>query len=322
MASVEKQKYVWMNGGLRPWDEANVHILAHTLHYGYGVFEGTRAYSQGDGNCAVFRLDDHLERLMNSAKIMALELPYGVDELRDATLQLIAENEMDSCYLRHLAIIDAGVMGLHPHDNPISVIIAAWPWGAYLGPEALERGVRCRISSFARHFSNSSLVRAKAVGNYVNSILAKREAVGLGYDEAILLDPQGYVTEGSGENLFMVRRGKVRTPQPGSILEGITRDTVFQLAREEGLEVEQGRITRDELYVADEMFLTGTAAEITPINSVDDRQIGAGRPGPITLALQDRFLRAVRGELEQWQHWLAPVPGRDVEVQEPELELA
>ena len=322
MPPVEKSKYIWMNGSLVPWDEANVHVLAHTLHYGYGVFEGTRAYCQADGSCAVFRLDDHLERLMNSAKIMALDLPFDTETLRDATLQLISENEMESCYIRHLAIIDSGVMGLHPQDNPITVVISAWPWGAYLGPEALARGVRCRISSYSRHFPNSALVRAKAVGNYINSILAKREAVGLGYDEAILLDTQGYVTEGSGENLFMVRRGKVRTPQPGSILEGITRDTIFQLASEEGLEVEEGRLTRDELYVADELFLTGTAAEITPINSVDDRSIGTGRPGPITQALQDRFLRTVRGELEQWRHWLEPVPRRGVEAQEPELKLA
>lgn len=307
MAEAPRTNYAWMDGELVPWERATVHILTHSLHYGLGVFEGTRAYQQAGGGTAVFRLDDHLRRLFRSARICNLELPFDLETWREATLQLIAANEHDSCYIRHLAFIGAGVMGLYPGDNPIRASITTWPWGAYLGEEGLRRGVRCKISSFARPHPNAAMTKAKVTGNYSNSILAKREVVAMGYEEAILLDTGGFVAECSGENVFIVRDKVVKTPAMTSVLEGITRDSIMQLARDRGYEVREATITRDELYGADEAFMTGTAAEVTPVREVDNRPIGTGTAGPITLELQDLFFRAIRGEVAEYAHWLTPV---------------
>jgi len=313
MAGVTKTDWVWMDGEFVPWEQATVHVLTHTLHYGFGIFEGTRAYQRSDGGTSVFRLDDHLGRLVNSAHIMQLELPHGRDELRAATLELIARNKLQSCYVRHLAYIGQGTMGIYPGDDPlVRVSIATWPWGAYLGEEGLSKGVRCKISSYNRPYPNSTMTKAKAVGNYVNSILAKREAVSLGYQEALLMDLQGNVAEGSGENLFMARNGKLMTPPINSVLEGVTRRTMLELAVSKGYEIEERTFTRDEVYTADELFMTGTAAELTPIREVDDRCIGSGAPGPITRDLQDTFFAVVAGEVPEWRHWLVDVPTREV----------
>ena len=309
MAGVSKTDWVWMDGEFVPWEDATVHILTHTLHYGFGVFEGTRAYQRSDGGTSVFRLDDHLGRLVNSAHIMQLEMEHGREELREATLELVSRNRLQSCYVRHLVYIGQGTMGLYPGDEPaVRSSITTWPWGAYLGEEGLAQGVRCKISSFTRPFPNSVMTKAKAVGNYVNSILAKREAVSLGYQEALLLDLDGNVAEGSGENLFMVRNGRLMTPPINSVLEGVTRRTMLELAAAKGYEVVERTFTRDEVYTADELFMTGTAAELTPIRSVDDRRIGSGKPGPITQDLQSTFFAIVAGELPEWRHWLADVP--------------
>ncbi|MDH3746066.1 MAG: branched-chain amino acid transaminase [Acidobacteriota bacterium] len=299
--------YAWLDGKMVPLEDANVHIKAHSLHYGLGVFEGTRFYAQSTGGRAVFRLEDHLRRLEGSAKIVQLDMLYGRQELHEASLDLVRKCGLESGYLRHLVFLGAGPMGLYPKGNPIHTSILCWPWGAYLGEEGLSHGIRCKISSFSRHSPNATLLKAKATGNYLNSILAKREAVGSGYDEAILLDAQGNVTEGSGENLFIVRHGRLETPPLTSVLAGITRDTIMQLAIDEGLEVRQQYFARDEVYLADEVFLTGTAAELTPVREVDDRQIGEGRPGPVTRRLQELFFRVIRGQEERYRHWLAPV---------------
>ncbi len=307
-------KYTWFDGEFIPTEAARLHLKTHTLHYGLGIFEGTRAYALSEGGTAVFRLEDHLIRLERSARIVEINLPYDRDTLREASVELVRRNEFESCYLRHIAVLGAGSMGVYPKDNPVQVGIMAWPWGAYLGDEALQQGIRAKVSSYQRHSPNSSLLKAKASGNYLNSILAKREAVRLGYHEAILLDGSGNVAEGSGENLFIVRGGALMTPPLNNVLEGITRDTIMHLARAEGLDVRERTFTRDELYVADEAFFTGTAAEVTPIREVDDRLIGEGRPGPVTLRLQKRFFQAVRGELADWNHWLQPVGDRAAET--------
>ena len=301
---------VWMDGEFVPSDEAQVHVLTHSLHYGFGVFEGTRFYEQLGGGTAVFRLEDHLRRLEQSAHILLLEMPYSRDELRRASLELVRRSGLSSGYLRHLVYLGHGAMGLYPSDNPVKVAIAAWPWGAYLGEEGLERGVRCKISSYTRPAPNSTMTKAKAIGNYVNSILAKREAKALGYDEGLLLDNTGCLSEGSGENLFMVRKGQIKTPPLVSVLEGITRESVIHLARLEGWDVREAPITRDELYTAEEVFMTGTAAEITPVREVDDRRIGTGRPGEITKTIQERFFSAVQGAIPELDGWLAPVASR------------
>ncbi len=297
----------WFDGKLIAEKEAKVHIKAHSLHYGLGIFEGTRFYQQADGGRAVFRLEDHLKRLEGSAKIVELDLLYDRRELTEASLELVRRSGLESGYLRHLIFLGAGPMGVYPSGNPVHTAILCWPWGAYLGEEGLRNGIRCKVSSFSRHSPNAALLKAKATGNYLNSILAKREAIGLGYDEAILLDAQGNVTEGSGENLFIVREGRLETPPLTSVLAGITRDTILNLARAEGLEVREQYFARDELYLADEVFLTGTAAEVTPVREVDDRQIGKGRPGPVTRRLQDLFFRVIRGQEDRYRHWLAPV---------------
>lgn len=307
MSNRPKADYLWFDGEYVPWEAGMVHLQTHTLHYGMGVFEGIRAYEQTNGGSAVFRLDDHLKRLEGSARILEMNLPYDRETLKEVCLELIRRNQLPACYIRPLALLGAGSMGVYPRDNPVQVSIMTWPWGAYLGEEALTKGIRCKVSSYTRHFPNSCLLKAKATGNYINSTLAKREAVRLGYEEAIMLDVNGCVAEGSGENLFVLRDGKLITPPLSSVLQGITRDTIMKLAVAEGLEVYDRAFTRDELYLAEEAFLTGTAAEVTPIREVDDRVIGDGRPGPVTLRLQKRYFQVIRGERPEWKEWLEPV---------------
>ncbi len=300
---VERTEKVWMNGALVAFDEARVGILTHTLHYGLGVFEGIRAY-EGPSGGAVFRLREHVERLLRSAHIMQMEVPFGREALESAVVETLRANGMKEGYVRPLVWLGEGAMGLLPADNPVEVAIAVWPWGAYLGDEGLERGIRAKVSSYTRHHPNIFMTQSKTCGNYVNSILAKREVTRLGYDEAIMLDPDGKVAEASGENVFIVRGGLLKTPPLGSVLDGITRDAVLRIARDEGIEVVEQSFTRDELYVADEAFLTGTAAEVTPIREVDDRRIGAGRRGPLTEKIQTIYFDAVRGRAPRYESWL------------------
>lgn len=303
---VEKVEKIWLDGRLVDWDAAQVHVLTHTLHYGLGAFEGIRCYRRDDGRSAVFRLTEHVERLLASCAIGDLAIPYGRDEITKACLDTVRANRLDECYLRPLAFVGDGAMGLYGRDNPVRLCIAVWRWGAYLGEEGLKNGIRAKISSFTRPGINSTMTKAKLVGNYVNSILAKREVVAAGYDEAILLDAQGYVSEASGENVFMVRRGEVCTPPiGGSILAGITRETILTLCKELGIPAQERAISRDELYTADEVFFTGTAAEVTPVREVDERKIGAGSRGPLTQRLQERFFQVVRGPNELHPEWLA-----------------
>jgi len=301
---MEKAKSIWMNGELVPWDEAKVHVLTHTLHYGLGVFEGIRCYKCVDGRSGIFRLREHIDRLFQSALIAQIEIPFSKEEIEEACKEIVRVNGLDEAYIRPLVFIGEGVMGVHPHDNPIRVAIIAWKWGAYLGEEALKNGTRAKTSSFIRHHPNAMMTKAKICGNYVNSVLAKREVTRLGYDEAILLDPEGYVAEGSGENIFLVKHGIIKTTPPTTILPGITRDTVIKLAKDRGYTVIEERFTRDELYIADEVFLTGTAAEITPVREIDDRPIGNGKPGKITKELQELYFNTVRGKLPQYSHWI------------------
>ncbi len=301
---MEKTEKIWFNGGLVGWDEARVHVLTHTLHYGLGVFEGIRCYLTDDGRSALFRLEDHTERFFASAHVAQMEIPYSKEEINQAIVDTLKTNGLEEAYIRPIAFIGYGNMGLYPGDNPVDVAIAAWKWGAYLGEEGIKQGIRAKVSSFARHHVNVAMTKAKIVGNYVNSILAKREVVSCGYDEAIMLDPDGFVSEGSGENIFIAKEGVLKTPPLTSILKGITRDSVIEIAWELGIEVVEERFTRDELYMADEAFFTGTAAEITPIREVDDRRIGKGRPGPITELIQKVFFETVRGKNTQYNHWL------------------
>lgn len=301
---MEKTKYIWLDGKRVLWDEAQVHVLTHTLHYGLGVFEGIRCYESADGRPAIFRLREHIDRLYQSAHIVQLAIPYSKDEIIAATTGLLAANGMQSGYIRHLVFVGDGMMGLHPGKNAIRVAIAAWPWGAYLGAEGMAKGIRVKISSFVRHHVNAQMTKAKVAGAYVNSILAKREVVAMGYDEALMLDTEGYVSEASGENIFIVSGGVIKTTPLTSVLKGITRDCVLTIARELGYPVVEERFTRDELYVADEAFFTGTAAELTPIREVDDRTIGPGKPGPVTLAIQKRYFEAVKGEDPRHRDWL------------------
>ncbi|MGD8858967.1 MAG: branched-chain amino acid transaminase [Myxococcales bacterium] len=303
---VDKVEKIWMDGELVAWDEARVHVLTHTLHYGLGVFEGIRCYRRSDGRSAIFRLREHVDRLFESAAVADMAICHSRDEIEEACLQIVRQNGLDECYLRPLAYVGAGAMGLYGRDNPIHVTIAAWRWGAYLGDEGLEKGIRAKVSSYNRPGINIAMTKAKIVGNYVNSILAKREVVAAGYDEAIMLDPQGYVSEASGENVFVVKKGRISTPPlGGSILGGITRHTVLTLCAELGLDVTERLISRDELYTADEVFFTGTAAEVTPVREVDERTVGEGARGPITKRLQDRFFQLVRGPEELHPEWLA-----------------
>jgi len=304
---VEKAEKIWMDGELIPWDEARVHILTHTLHYGLGVFEGIRCYVCHDGSSAIFRLGEHVDRLFDSAKIGGFQMPFSKEEIAEACKETLRANALKEGYIRPLAFISEGVMGVHPGDNPIRVAIITWPWGAYLGDEALQRGIRIKTSSFTRHHVNVMMTKAKICGNYVNSVLAKREAVKMGYDEALMLDTEGYVSEASGENIFMVKDGIIKTTPLTSILAGITRDSVIQIAKVKGWPVIEDRFTRDELYVAHEAFFTGTAAEVTPIREVDDRAIGTGGVGPVTKAIQTTFFDMVKGKLDEYRHWLSPL---------------
>jgi branched-chain amino acid aminotransferase len=303
----DRDGFIWLDGNLVPWREARLHFLTHSLHYGMSVFEGVRAYKTDGGPTAIFRLRDHTRRLGSSAHIVQMALPFDQETLDEAQKEVVRANELDSAYIRPLAFYGSEKMGLSTRGSKVHVAIAAWSWGAYLGEEAMARGIRVKISSFTRHHVNISMVRAKVSGAYVNSILANNEATHAGYDEALLLDPEGYIAEGSGENVFIVKEGRLYTPELASCLEGITRDTAMKLARELGIEVREKRITRDEVYCADEVFFTGTAAEVTPIREVDDRKIGAGTRGPVTTLLQERYFDAVHGRLEDHQDWLATV---------------
>ena len=305
---VDKVAKVWLDGTLVDWDAANVHILTHSLHYGVGAFEGLRAYQRESGETAIFRLRDHIDRLFDTCKMILCPPPHTREELEAACIEVLRENGMKDGYLRPLVFVGDGAMGIYAPQNPIRVAIVAWKWGTYLGDDALRDGIRCKISSFQRHHVNVSLAKAKMCGQYTNSVLAKREAKFGGYDEAILLDPNGNVSEGSGENVFILKKGVAYTPDLScSILEGITRDTAMRLLAEQGVKVVETRLTRDQLWLADEVFLTGTAAEITPVREVDDRAIGTGRRGPITEALQQRFFGIVRGHDESHREWLTQV---------------
>jgi branched-chain amino acid aminotransferase len=291
---------IWLDGTLVPFSQAQVHVLTHTLHYGVGAFEGIRAYKRADGKSAIFRLEDHIARLFGSCHICSMDVPYTRAELTAACVETMRVNKMTEAYLRPLVFLGDGELGLGSMGNAVRVAIAVYEWGAYLGEEGLRRGIRAKVSSFTRGALNSTMSKGKICGQYVNSVLAKREAIKSGYSEAILLDGNGLVAEASGENLFIVRRGKLKTPPLSSaILEGITRDTIITLARELGLTVEETTFSRDEMYLADEVFCTGTAAELTPVREIDDRQIGAGECGPVTRKLQDAFFEAVKGRAGQ-----------------------
>ncbi|WP_454762938.1 branched-chain amino acid transaminase [Cupriavidus campinensis] len=306
MSMADRDGKIWMDGKLIEWRDAKIHVLTHTLHYGMGVFEGVRAYKTPAGT-AIFRLKEHTRRLFNSAKIFQMVMPFDEATLEAAQREVVRVNNLESGYIRPLVWIGSEKLGVSAKGNTIHVAIAAWPWGAYLGEEGMERGIRVKTSSFTRHHVNVSLVRAKASGYYINSILANQEATGLGYDEALLLDTEGYVSEGSGENVFIVRNGVIYTPDLASCLDGITRDATLTIARDLGIEVREKRITRDEMYCADEAFFTGTAAEVTPIRELDDRVIGEGRRGPVTQRIQEAFFAAVGGTDEKYQKWLTPV---------------
>jgi branched-chain amino acid aminotransferase len=312
---VEKAKYVWFDGKLIPWDQAQVPLLTHTLHYGLGVFEGIRAYLCADGRTAIFRLPEHIRRLFDSAHVMQIDIPFSQAEIEQACAEILRANGQKEAYLRPLVFVGDGVMGLNPQNNAIRVAVISWIWGAYLGEDGLRLGIRAKISSFIRHHVNIMMTMTKTVGNYVNSILAKREAIQAGYDEAIMLDTEGYVAEASGENIFIVKDGLLKTPPLTSVLPGITRASIITLAQDLGMPVKERRFSRDELYLADEAFFTGTAAEVTPIREVDGRLIGPGKPGPITLKLQEAFFKVVKGEDPRYQQWLTyvvPLPYEDL----------
>jgi branched-chain amino acid aminotransferase len=302
---VEKAKFIWFDGKFIPWEEAQVHILTHTLHYGLGVFEGIRAYQCVDGRTAIFRLKDHIQRLFDSAHVMMIDIPFEQSEVEAACVEILRRNGQKEAYIRPLVFLGEGVMGLHPAGSPIQVAIISWVWGAYLGDEGLRQGIRVKTSSFTRHHVNIMMTKTKTVGNYVNSIMAKLEAVHAGYDEALLLDTAGYICEASGENIFIVKDGTIKTPPLTSILPGITRDCIIALAQDKGLMVKEDRFSRDELYLADEAFLTGTAAEVTPIREVDGRKIGPGHPGPITKEMQESYFASVKGQNPRSQSWLS-----------------
>ncbi len=303
---MEKGSWIWMDGGFVAWDEAKVHVLTHTLHYGMGVFEGIRCYSTEGGGSAIFRLDEHNRRLFDSARILGLKIPFPEEEIAEACVEAVRRNGFAECYLRPLVFLGDGEMGLAA-DNRVRVAVAVWPWGAYLGEDGAKRGITVKTSSFSRLHSNTLMSKAKSVGNYVNSILASHEARSAGYEEALLLDTEGFVAEGGGENIFVMRDGIVKTPGTHSILPGITRATVVSLLVDMGIEVREERVTRDEIYVADEAFFTGTAAEIAPIRELDNRTIGTGEPGELTREIQARYLDLVHGRNEARLSWLTPV---------------
>jgi branched-chain amino acid aminotransferase len=306
MSMADRDGHIWYDGKLVPWRNATTHVLTHSLHYGLAVFEGVRAYQTTHGT-AIFRLKEHTERLFNSAHIYLMKIPYSPETLMEAQKEVVRANRMESCYIRPIAFYGSEKMGVSPKGASVHVAIAAWPWGAYLGAEALEKGIRVKTSSYARHHVNVSMCRAKYSGTYANSILANLEATEHGYDEGLLLDVDGFVAEGSGENLFMVKNGKVYEPELTSALSGITRDSIITIAQEMGYTVAAKRITRDDLYIADEAFFTGTAAEVTPIREIDGRAIGAGKRGPVTARLQQAFFDCVQGKSERHRDWLTPV---------------
>ena len=306
MSMADRDGVIWYDGKMVPWRDATTHVLTHTLHYGMGVFEGVRAYKTDKG-AAIFRLQDHTDRLFRSAHILGMKLPFDKETISQAQLSAVRDNNLESGYLRPMAFYGAEAMGIAAKTLSVHMIVAAWPWGAYLGKEALEHGIRVKTSSFARHHVNITMCKAKANGNYMNSILAHQEAAADGYDEALLLDVDGFVAEGSGENIFIIRNGKLYTPDLTSALEGITRDTIVQLAGELGIPVIEKRITRDEVYCADEAFFTGTAAEVTPIRELDNRMIGNGDRGPITEKLQTMYFDCVTGKAPHRLDWLTLV---------------
>jgi len=306
MSMADRDGVIWMDGKMVPWRDARTHVLTHTLHYGMGVFEGVRAY-ETEGGTAIFRLEDHTRRLFNSARILGMKIPYSAGEISAAQLAAVRENGLETAYIRPMCFYGAEGMGLRADNLEVHVIVAAWTWGSYLGEENMTRGIRVRTSSYNRHHVNVTMCKAKANGNYMNSMLALQEAIACGYDEAMLLDTEGYVAEGSGENIFLVHDGALYTPDLTSALDGITRRTILSLADEEGLKVIEKRITRDEVYIADEAFFTGTAAEVTPIREVDNRPIGEGVRGPITQRLQSLYFDVVKGRHPKHRGWLTYV---------------
>ncbi len=306
MSMADRDGWIWYDGTLVPWREANTHVLTHSLHYGLAVFEGLRAYKTAAGT-AIFRLREHTERLFNSARIFLMDIPFTPEQLMEAHREVVSQNRLETCYLRPIVFYGSEKMGVSPRGAAVHIAIAAWPWGAYLGEDGMKKGIRVKTSSFARHHVNVSMVRSKTAGHYVNSILANMEATRDGYDEALLLDTAGFVAEGAGENLFLVRNGCLVEPQLMSGLTGITRASVIELARDLGLEVLSQPLTRDDVYLADEAFFTGTAAEVTPIRELDGRPIGAGIRGPVTERIQNRFFEVVGGHAPQYRHWLTSV---------------
>ncbi|SMF60923.1 branched chain amino acid aminotransferase apoenzyme [Alteromonadaceae bacterium Bs31] len=307
MSLADRDGVIWFDGELVPWREAKVHVLTHTLHYGMGVFEGVRAYNAGKYGTSIFRLKEHTDRLFRSAHIMNMPMQWSKDELNEAQKLVIRENNLEEAYLRPMVFYGSEGMGLRADNLNTHCIVASWDWPSYMAPELKEVGIKVRVSSFTRHHVNISMCKAKANGNYINSMLALKEALECGCDEALLLDNEGYVAEGSGENVFIVREGTIYTPELTSCLDGITRNTLFKLAEDCGFSIVEKRITRDEVYVADEAFFTGTAAEVMPIRELDGRKIGEGRRGPVTEKLQSMYFDAVRGGLDQYSEWLAPV---------------
>jgi branched-chain amino acid aminotransferase len=303
MSMADRDGVIWYDGKMVPWRDANTHVLTHSLHYGLAVFEGLRAYKTSRGT-AIFRLKEHTDRLFNSAHIYMMKLPYDKATLIDAQKQVVRDNKLDSCYVRPIAFYGSEKMGVSPKGASVHVAIAAWPWGAYLGVDGLEKGIRVKTSSFARHHVNVTMPRAKIASTYANSILANMEATDHGYDEGLLLDVDGFVAEGAGENLFIVKDGILHEPEIASALTGITRNTIHRLAKDLGIELVTKRLTRDDVYIADEAFFTGTAAEVTPIRELDGRQIGAGRRGPITEKIQTAFFDIVNGRSERYNDWL------------------
>lgn len=299
-----KGKQIWMDGKMVPWDQAKVHVLVHSLHYGTGYFEGIRCYLLADGRSAVFRLAEHIRRFFDSGQILGFPVPFSPEDMEQAIRQVIKGNGLKECYIRPIAFVGGGEMGLHAPSNPIHVVVAAWPWGAYLGEDGIKNGIRAKVSSYTRHHVNVAMTKSKVSGNYVNSVLAKNEVKQAGYDEAIMLDTEGYVSEGSGENIFIVRDGRIKTTPNTSILPGITRDSVLTIARDREIPTLEERFSRDELYVADEAFLTGTAAEVTPIREVDDRKIGRGCPGQVTRDVQQAFFDVIKGKEKKYSGWL------------------
>ncbi len=309
MSMADRDGYIWYDGKLVPWRSATTHVLTHSLHYGLAVFEGVRAYKTVNGT-AIFRVEEHTERLFNSAHIYMMKIPYTREQIIEAQKEVVRANKLEECYIRPIAFYGSEKMGVSPKGARVHVAIAAWPWGAYLGADGLEKGIRVKTSSFARHHVNVSMCRAKYSGTYANSILANAEALDNGYDEGLLLDVDGFVAEGAGENIFMVKNGRIYEPELTSSLIGITRDSVIQLAAGLGYKVESRRITRDDLYIADELFFTGTAAEVTPIREVDGRMVGAGKRGPVTAKLQKAFFDLVKGKNKRHAKWLAPVAAK------------